>query len=79
MPVREVPTDFRGPAMPSLAERISTNGRLNACMIGQAAAELTKNPEQWADRGSYEQCLQELKLLWHVLVQYGSPLLANSG
>ena len=72
--VSKVPIDFRGPSMPSLANRISKNGWIDATIIGQAAQDLSRNPEQWRDRGTFEECLQELKLLWHVLVQYGTPL-----
>jgi len=71
LPIREIPTDFRGPAMPSLAQRISTEPYINARMIGEAAASLRRNPELWSDRGTYDQVLQELKYLWHVLVRFG--------
>ncbi|MDC2943638.1 DUF3626 domain-containing protein, partial [Bacillus thuringiensis] len=27
----------------------------------------------WSNRGTYEEVLQELKLLWHVLVRFGEP------
>ena len=69
--VNEVPDDFRGPTMPSLAERVSTSDYVDALMIGKAAADLRNNPLQWADRGTYEVVLRELKCLWHVLVQFG--------
>lgn len=77
LPVKEVPDDFRGPTMPSLAERVSTGVYVDAFMIGQAAADLKDNPSKWADRGSYKVVLQELKYLWHVLVQFGEPLSSN--
>lgn len=67
----EVPSDFRGPAMPSLAERIAVNNRINASVIGSAVMDLHRNPQDWLDRGSFKEVLQELKLLWHVLVKYG--------
>ena len=70
----EVPLDFRGPTMPSLAKRISTESYLDTHMIGVAAASLKKDPEAWSDRGTYAEVLQELKLLWHVLVTFGKPL-----
>jgi len=72
--VKEVPDDFRGPTMPSLAERISTGDYVDAFMIGKAAADLKDNPSKWSDRGTYKDVLQELKCLWHVLVQFGEPL-----
>lgn len=73
----DVPSDFRGPAMPSLAQRIAVNGRIDAHAIGTAAAEVVSNPDAWSDRGSAKDMLQELKLLWHVLVRYGGPYNIN--
>lgn len=69
--VEEIPSDFRGPAMPSLAKRIAKNNSINASVIGLAVMDLHRNPQKWLDRGSYKEVLQELKLLWHVLVKYG--------
>jgi len=66
-----VPANFRGPTMPSLARRVSREGYLDAYTIGLAAQNLKYHSEQWRDRGSYETTLQELKLLWHVLVEFG--------
>jgi hypothetical protein len=70
--VEEVPDNFRGPTMPSLAARISHDDYIDARIIGEAAASLKKNPQEWADRGSYEFVLQELKCLWHVCVHFGN-------
>ncbi|WP_152397222.1 DUF3626 domain-containing protein [Paenibacillus guangzhouensis] len=70
----EVPADFRGPAMPALARRIGRDGYIDTCMIGAAAKELKRHPDVWRDRGTYAEVLQELKLIWHVLVKYGRPL-----
>ncbi|WP_274653274.1 DUF3626 domain-containing protein [Paenibacillus humicola] len=70
----EVPSDFRGPAMPSLAKRIARHNRIDACRIGAAAADLSRSPRAWSDLGTAAEVLQELKLLWHVLVRYGKPL-----
>lgn len=69
--VESVPADFRGPTMPSLASRIEKGQQVNAKIIGDAAAEVVRHPERWQDRGSPQQCLQELKQLWHVVVRYG--------
>jgi hypothetical protein len=68
-----VPADFRGPTMPSLAERIATDGFVDAAAIGRTALELKRDPSAWADRGNYAAVLQELKLMWHVLVRFGGP------
>jgi hypothetical protein len=72
--VNHVPDDFRGPAMPPLARRIARNDVLNVAMIGEAAASLNLKPELWREWASYEETLQHLKQLWHVLVQYGEPI-----
>ena len=71
--VDEVPLDFRGSKMPSLARRIARNNCIDAHIIGSAVADLKRNPLSWSDRGTYEEVLQELKLLWHVLVRFGKP------
>lgn len=68
-----VPSDFRGPMMPSLAKRIANDGTIDARVIGEAVNDLKRNPERWNDRGSDEEVLQELKYLWHVLVRFGKP------
>ncbi|MDX8344970.1 DUF3626 domain-containing protein [Rossellomorea sp. YZS02] len=71
--VDDVPSDFRGASMPSLARRISQKNKIDAHTIGLAALDVKKNPGDWKGRGTYEDVLQELKLLWHVLVKYGKP------
>ncbi len=68
-----VPDNFRGPAMPRLARRIAVNGLVDAAVIGAAEATLYWKPETWQDWGSYEETLQHLKQLWHVVVHYGNP------
>lgn len=70
----DVPSDFRGASMPSLAKRVAPDGVLNVKKIGDAAASLKRRPEDWRDRGSEPEVLQELKLLWHVLLRFGQPL-----
>lgn len=72
--VDDVPMDFRGPSMPSLAKRIAKSDLIDANIIGSAAMDLKRNPSHWSDRGTYKEVLQELKLLWHVLVRYGKPM-----
>ena len=69
----DVPSDFRGPTMPSLARRVSDDEPIDAYRIGLAATTLKADPGSFADRGTYAEVLQELKLLWHVLVRYGRP------
>jgi hypothetical protein len=73
--VRDVPDDFRGPAMPRLAQRIcGTDGTLDAAAIGKAAASLHRDPQQWHEWGTYLEVLRLLRQLWHVLVHYGRPI-----
>jgi hypothetical protein len=74
--VQDVPDDFRGPAMPPLAKRIDQRfgdslGKLDAAIIGKAAAQLNDNPSEWSDWGALDETFQHLKQLWHVLVKYG--------
>ncbi|MDF2720636.1 MAG: hypothetical protein K0Q59_311 [Paenibacillus sp.] len=69
----DVPADFRGPAMPSLAMRIARNGHVDANAIGEAVCELHRYPARWEDRGTHADVLQELKYMWHILVRYGKP------
>jgi Protein of unknown function (DUF3626) len=59
--------------MPSLAKRIARSDTIDVSKIGTAVVDLKRNPDSWSDRGTYEEVLQELKLLWHVLVRYGKP------
>jgi hypothetical protein len=59
--------------MPWLARRIAANGLVDAAVIGAAEATLYCKPETWQDWGSYEEALQHLKQLWHVVVHYGRP------
>jgi len=69
----DVPCDFRGPTVPSLAKRVAMDGMVNVKVIGDAVQDLTKDPAAWSERGSQGHVLQELKWLWHVLVRYGKP------
>jgi uncharacterized protein DUF3626 len=71
LPASEVPSDVRGPTMPSLAARVARDGVVDARAIGEAAVALFRDPAAWADRGTYADIVQELKLLWHVLVRCG--------
>jgi Protein of unknown function (DUF3626) len=72
MRVEDVPRDFRGPTMPSLAERICRERMLDVRMIGVTVRDLYANPDAWKHRGTVAEVLQELKLLWHVLVRCGA-------
>ncbi len=69
--VRDVPSDFRGSAMPALAARVAPEGALTPAMIGTATRNALRNPQEWDEFGSTADVLQSLKLLWHVLLRYG--------
>ncbi|WP_028560297.1 DUF3626 domain-containing protein [Paenibacillus pinihumi] len=71
MRAEEVPADFRGPALPSLAKRIAQNDYIDASVIGDAVNHLKHHPDQWSDRGEHAGVLQELKYMWHILVRFG--------
>ena len=73
----DVPSNFRGPAMPSLAHRIANNGRFDARSIGSEARDLRRDPGAWSDRGPAEEVRRELRYLWHTLVRYGEPYRAD--
>ena len=70
--VANVPSDFRGPTMPSLADRVAGSGPVNAREIGGAVRSLERDPAAWVDRGTPAEVLQELKLLWHCVVKFGA-------
>ena len=55
----EVPANFRGASMPSLAKRIAPNGTVDAYAIGRAVMDLQRNPQLWSDRGSIEEVMQD--------------------
>ena len=68
----DIPPDFRGPQMGPLAQHIASDGLLDAVKIGAADRALKRNPEDWGAWGSFEETLQLLKQLWHVLATFGS-------
>ena len=70
----EVPSDVRGPRMVPLAHRIAVADRLDAAVVGEAAASLHRTPALWQDWDpSVAVTLQHLKQIWHVLVHRGHP------
>ena len=68
----DVPSDFRGAKMPVLAHRIAERNYINARIIGSAMKEMYLHPDQWSDYGTMKEIVHDFKLLWHVLVRYGS-------
>ncbi|MFI6225796.1 DUF3626 domain-containing protein [Micromonospora echinospora] len=76
LPVDRVDPEFRGPAIPPLAARVldrfgRPGARVDAALIGRAAASVVTEPGVWDDRGPPTVTLQHLKQLWHVVVRFG--------
>ncbi|SME99839.1 DUF3626 domain-containing protein [Pseudobacteriovorax antillogorgiicola] len=71
LPIDQIPDNFRGNAMPTLARKI-TKGSLSARDFGWISREhrLSKD-EVIRDFGAYDP-LQSIKYLWHILVRFGS-------
>jgi hypothetical protein len=69
--VDDVPTDFRGPTMPTLAKEVARpDGIVDAQAIGRRVAVLPfEEPGQMGD--PHESDLQQLKYLWHTLLAHG--------
>ncbi len=69
--VDEVPDDFRGSKMPTLATEVARpDGVIDAHAIGVRAANLSY-AEPIAMGDPYDSDLQQLKYLWHTLLAYG--------
>ena len=68
--VESVPDDFRGPNMVKLAKQIAIDGEITAFAIGQAAQRVANNQRSLSEEEIQAE-LQQLKLLWHVLVKFG--------
>jgi len=47
--------------------------RIDAALVGVAAASVVTDPQRWRGWGTPDETLQHLKKLWHVLVAYGAP------
>ncbi len=51
----------------------TTNSRLDAATIGQAATSVARTPATWAEWGTQPEVLVHLKDLWLMLVALGNP------
>jgi hypothetical protein len=47
--------------------------RLDAALVGRAAAGVVRDTDEWAAWGAPAEVLQQLKYLWHILVAVGRP------
>lgn len=72
-----IPSDFRETTTPLLGARItrefSSDGLLSAAVLGQAARSVVYEPERWADWADPVQTLQDIKYVWHSIVEFGQP------
>jgi hypothetical protein len=69
-----VPAAFRGPEIPPFAAAIGArfgDGRLDARIIGAAAADIVHDPCAWHRWGTPDDLLQHLKKVWHAVVAFG--------
>jgi hypothetical protein len=77
----DVSAEFRVPEMPAFAAdivtRLQVGDRLDAEIIGRAAASIVHDPGAWAEWGDQDEALQLVKKLWHILVAFGEPYGAN--
>ncbi|WP_327671580.1 MULTISPECIES: DUF3626 domain-containing protein [unclassified Streptomyces] len=73
---------FRGPALPSVAARVSAHfsdgDGIDAAAIGRAAASAVTDPLDWAAYGDPEEVLQHIKQLWHCVAWFGSPSVTSA-
>jgi hypothetical protein len=61
--------------MPGFAQRVAgASGVIDAVRIGQAAASLHYNPEQWSEWGGYREVIRLFRQLWHVVVHFGGRM-----
>jgi hypothetical protein len=72
----EFPEELRGPVASRLAVRVAHRygaDRVDAALVGRAAAAVVRSPAEWAAVGPPAEVLQQLKYLWHILVLRGRP------
>jgi hypothetical protein len=69
--LEDVPLDYRGSTMKNLAVAITNGSTITPKDIGKAAQKLKRDPDYLDFLGDKPFVLQELKLLWHVLLRFG--------
>lgn len=70
--IKDVPGNFRGPEMPTIAEEIAVNNKINAYVLGLAEK---RYKDEMGDERIRQMKNQQLKYLWHILVKYGQPII----
>ncbi|MBG0565919.1 DUF3626 domain-containing protein [Actinoplanes aureus] len=71
LPAGDFPADLRGPAVPPLARLVADRYQrpvLDAEVIGRAARSVVRSPHEWS---RFDDPLQQIKYLWHILVLRG--------
>lgn len=69
--VKNIPANFRGSEMPTIAREIAVNNRINAYVLGLAER---RYKEEIKDEEIRQDKNQQLKYLWHTLIKYGHPI-----
>lgn len=69
--IKDIPNNFRGPQIPSIAKAITSENKINAYTLALAER---KYKEEIGDEKALQDANQQLKYLWHTLVKYGTPI-----
>ena len=70
--IQDIPKNFRGSEMPTIAEEIAVNNKINAYVLGLAEKRYKNEIEEERIRQIKN---QQLKYLWHILIKYGKPII----
>ena len=70
--IKDIPENFRGPEMPTIAKEIAVNDKINAYLLGLAEKKYKEKIEEEKVRQGKN---QQLKYLWHTLIKYGKPII----
>lgn len=73
--IHQIPSDFRGETVLKLGRRVAEDGHIHTALLGRLAKQLREKPTIWADLGTPDTLLQQIKYLWHILVRYGHAYL----
>jgi hypothetical protein len=73
MSMSAVPDIFRDYPVRPLAERVASDGILDAAIIGAAANSVKLDPAAWNGWATKDDIVTQFRRLWHVLVLNGTP------